>query len=217
MQQTQSTIIRVGIADDHKITRAALASFLAEQDDMAVAGEAWDGRSVIDLARREKMDVLLLDLLMPGRGGLEALPIIRAKSPATAVIVLSSLPEQHYALNSIRMGASGYLNKLCDPLEIIKAVRVVASGRRYISPDVAELMATTLASGPARHPHETLTNREFQLLVRFARGGTSTEIANEMSLSPKTVSTYRTALLRKLELRTNGEMTHYAMVHGLID
>lgn len=212
-----ATIIRVGIADDHTITREALRRFITREDDMEVVGEAWDGRTVIDLARRQTMEVLLLDLLMPGRGGLEALPFIRAKSPTTAVIVLSSLPEQHYAISSLRVGANGYLNKECEPTEILEAVRVVASGRRYLSPNVAELMATKLISGPARHPHETLSDREFQLLVRLARGGTSSQIAEELFLSNKTVSTYRTSLLRKLEMRTNSELTHYAILRGLID
>jgi two-component system invasion response regulator UvrY len=213
-----STSIRVGIADDHSITRTALRRFLAEQEDMVMAGEAWDGRSAIDLVRRAKMDVLLLDLMMPGKGGLEALPMIRAKSPETGILVLSSCPEEHYAVNSIRLGASGYLNKQCEPEEIIDAVRVVATGRRYLSATVAELMASRLTGGSSmRHPHEYLTDREFQLLVRFARGFGSTETAELLSLSPKTVSTYRTVILNKLGLKTNSEMTHYAMVHGLID
>lgn len=212
-----STPIRVGIADDHSITRTALRQFIAEQADMVTAGEAWDGRSAIDLVRNKKMDVLLLDLMMPGKGGLEALPMIRAKSPETGVLVFSSCPEEHYAVNTMRLGASGYLSKQCEPEEIANALRVVAAGRRYVSTNVAELMANRMVRGLMRHPHEYLTDREFQLLVRFARGGGSTEIAESLSLSPKTVSTYRTLILNKLSLKTNSDMTHYAMVHGLID
>ena len=184
---------------------------------MRFAGEAWDGRSAIDLARLKPMDVLVLDLQMPGQGGLDSLGMIRAKAPQLGVLILSNLPEEHYALTLMRLGSAGYPTRQCDPEEIVRAIRTVAAGKRYISPAVAQLMADSLGREGARLPHETLTDREFQLLVRFARGAGSTEIANDLSLSPKTVSTYRTVLLHKLGLHTNSDMTHYALQHGLID
>ena len=209
--------IRVGLVDDHSITRAALRGFIREQDDMVVAGEGWDDRSAIELARESQVDVLLLDIQMPGRGGLAALPIICAKAPDMGVLVLSSCPQEHYALSAIRLGASGYLNKQCDPEEILGAIRKIASGRRYLSVGVAELLATTIATRAARPPHEQLTDREFELFVRFARGFKTSEVAATLFLTPKTVSAYRTAILGKLGLRSNAEMTHYALTHGLVD
>jgi DNA-binding NarL/FixJ family response regulator len=214
---TSNTSIRVGIADDHAITRAALRKFFMEQEGMVLAGEAWNGASVIDLARKVSMDVLVLDLMMPDKGGLDVLPMIRAKSPDTGVLVFSSCPESHYALNAIRRGASGYLNKQCEPEEIASAVRIVASGHRYISPDVAELLISGISNSGKRHPHENLTDREFELLLHLARGEPSTDIAFRLALSPKTVSTYRSLILDKLGLRSSSALTHYAMVHGLID
>ena len=184
---------------------------------MALTGEASTGRGAVAIARGGKVDVLLLDLMMPRTGGMDVLPMIRAKAPQMGVILFTHYPPQHCALAALRLGARGYLNKQCDPSEILRAVRTVAGDRQYLSPDVAELLASNLAGHASRHLHEGLTRRELQLLVHFATGSASAKIALLLSLSPKTVSTYRGAILKKLELRTNSDMTHYAMVHGLID
>jgi two-component system, NarL family, invasion response regulator UvrY len=209
--------IRVAIADDHAITRASLREFIAEQPDMVVAGEAWDGHSAIALTRTRQPDVLLLDLLMPRKGGLDSLRAIRVNSPHTGILVLSSCSELEFGVDVLKRGANGFLSKGCEPAEIVKAVRVVATGKRYITPCIADLMAGALRPGALRHPHEYLTHREFQLLIHFARGQGSAEIADHLSLSPGTVSNYRTGLLAKLGLKNNCGLMHYAMVHGLLD
>lgn len=212
-----TTAIRVGIADDHAITRTALRHLLAEQPDMVIAGEAWNGRSAVEIARVRKLDVLLLDLLMPGQDGIDAMRMIRLKAPRTGILVLTSCPESHFAVDLLRRGAHGFLNKSCEPAEIVDAVRVVASGRRCFTPVVADLMASAIRSGPLRHPHENLNEREFQLLIHFARGHGSAEVAEHLSLSYGTVSNSRSALIRKLGVKNTSGLTHYAMVHGLLD
>ena len=162
------------------------------------------------------MDGMLLDLSMPGQGGIDALAMIRAKAPDVGILVLSIYPEEHYAMNLIRQGARGYLNKECDPLEIVDAIRTIALGKRYFSAQVAELMAQQLDRKADGLPHELLSEREFQVFLKLAAGQTAGQVAEELSLSVKTVSTYRTRLMEKLGLHSNSDLTYYALTNKLI-
>lgn len=208
-------MIRVAIVDDHAIVRAGLRQFLSEQIDLEVTAEAADGRAALDLVRAGGFDVLVMDLSMPGQGGVDALVAIRARAPALPVLILSGFPEEHYATALLRHGASGYLNKECDPEEIVDAIRTVHQGRKYVTRAVAELLAEGLVS-VERPPHEQLSEREFQVFLRLAQGESIGQIAQGMSLSVKTVSTYRTRLLEKMRLSSNSDLTYYALKNGLI-
>lgn len=210
-------MIQVGIVDDHAIVRSGLRQYLSEHVDVRVVGEAANGREAIDLVRNTAVDVLIMDLSMPGQSGLDALAMLRAKSPDTGILILSGYPEEHYAMNLIRQGASGYLNKECEPSEILEAIRTIALGRRYITPVVAELLAQQLHRKDSALAHEQLSEREFQVFLKLAKGATAGEIAEILSLSVKTVSTYRTRLMEKMALSSNSDLTYYALKNGLID
>ena len=210
-------MIKIGIVDDHVIVRSGLRQFFSDHVDLRVVGEAASGREAIDLVRATEIDVLVLDLSMPGQSGLDALAMIRAKAPDIGVLILSGYPEEHYALNLIRQGASGYLNKQCEPLEIVNAIRTIALGRRYISPSVAELLAQQLNQNSDAAAHEQLSEREFQVFLKLAKGETAGDIAKTLSLSVKTVSTYRTRLMEKMNLSSNSDLTYYALKNKLID
>jgi two-component system, NarL family, invasion response regulator UvrY len=209
--------VRVGIADDHPITRAALRAYLEEQDGIEVVAEASSGREAIDLVRTQTVDVLLLDLDMPGQSGIDALTMIKAKAEHVGVLVLSGYPEHQYAVPLIRNGASGYLNKACEPSEIATAIRRVAQGGRYITTVVAELLASQVVAPTPGGLHEQLSARELQVFLKLAQGCSAGEVAAELSLSAKTVSTYRARLMRKLEARSNSDLTYYALKHRLLD
>ncbi len=210
-------MIQVGIVDDHAIVRSGLRQYLSEHVDVRVVGEAANGREAIDLVRNTAVDVLIMDLSMPGQSGLDALAMLRAKSPDTGILILSGYPQEHYAMNLIRQGASGYLNKECEPSEILEAIRIIALGRRYITPVVAELLAQQLHRKDDAAVHEHLSEREFQVFLKLAKGATAGEIAEILSLSVKTVSTYRTRLMEKMALSSNSDLTYYALKNGLID
>jgi two-component system invasion response regulator UvrY len=209
-------MIRVGIVDDHAIVRTGLRQYLSEQVDLRVTGEAANGREALALAQGGEVDVLLMDLSMPDQSGVDALAAIKARCPDVAVLILSGFPEAHYATALLRQGAAGYLNKECDPEEIVNAIRTVALGRRYITPKVAELLADGLAGGAAGALHESLSERELQVFLRLAKGETVGQIAEGLFISVKTVSTYRTRVLEKLKLQTNSDLTYYALKNGLI-
>jgi len=211
------SIVKVAIVDDHAIVRAGLKQFLSEMVDLRVVGEAASGREAIDLVRNVEIDVLIMDLSMPGQSGIDALAMIRAKAPDIGILILSGYPEEQYAVNLIRQGASGYLNKECEPMEIVNAIRTIALGRRYISPAVAELLAQQLNRKEGGAPHEQLSEREFQVFLKLAKGETAGEIAQALSLSVKTVSTYRTRLMEKMGLQSNSDLTYYALKNKLID
>jgi two-component system, NarL family, invasion response regulator UvrY len=208
-------MIRVGIVDDHGIVRNGLRQFLSEEVDLRITGEACNGREALELARGGEVDVLLLDISMPDQGGVDALAAIKARFPQLPVLILSGFPEAQYATALLRQGASGYLNKDCDPNDIATAIRTVALGRRYITPAVAEMLADGL-SGEDRPAHELLSERELQVFLRLAQGQTVGQMAESMFLSVKTVSTYRTRVLEKLKLQTNSDLTYYALKNGLI-
>ena len=208
--------VRVVLADDHEVVRAGLRSLVNASAGIEVVGEARDGAEAIVRARDLKPDVLVMDLSMPGQSGIDALGMIRAKAPDVGILILSGYPEEHYAMNLIRQGASGYLNKECEPMEIVNAIRTIALGRRYISPAVAELLAQQLNRKEGGAPHEQLSEREFQVFLKLAKGETAGDIAKALSLSVKTVSTYRTRILEKMNLRTTAELMRYVITHRLV-
>ncbi|MET0543886.1 MAG: response regulator transcription factor [Variovorax sp.] len=210
-------MIKIGIVDDHAIVRNGLRDYFANHVDLRVVGEAASGREAIDLVRNNDIDVLVMDLLMPGQSGIDAIAMIRAKAPDVGILILSGYPEEHYAMNMIRQGASGYLNKDCDPAEIVKAIQVVAMGRRYITPAVADLLARQLDRKDNAPVHEHLSEREFQVFLKLAKGETIGAIGEALSLSVKTVSTYRTRLMEKMNLASNSDLTYYALKAQLID
>jgi two-component system invasion response regulator UvrY len=209
-------MIRVAIVDDHAIVRAGLKQYFADQVDLKVTGEAANGREALDLVRKGEVDVLLMDLSMPDQSGVDALAAIKARAPELPVLILSGFPEEHYATTLLRQGAAGYLNKECDPEEIVKAIRTVHRGRKYITPGVAELLADGLSGAGEKPPHEQLSEREFQVFLRLAKGETIGHMADSMSLSVKTVSTYRTRVMEKMKLSSNSDLTYYALKNGLI-
>ncbi len=210
-------MIRVVIADDHVIVRSGLRQYFADQVDLKVTGEASNGREALDLVRKGEVDVLLLDLSMPDQSGIDALAAVKARAPELPVLILSGFPEEHYATTLLRHGASGYLNKECDPEEIVKAIRTVFRGRKYITPAVAEMLADGLGGGNVdKLPHEQLSERELQVFLRLAKGETIGHMADSMSLSVKTVSTYRTRVMEKMKLASNSDLTYYALKNGLI-
>jgi len=210
-------MIRIAIIDDHAIVRAGLRQFLSEQVDLTVVAEASNGREALDIVRKGQVDVLVMDLSMPDQSGVDALAAIKAREPDLPVLILSGFPEQHYATTLLRQGASGYLNKECDPEEIVKAIRTVVRGRKYITAGVAELLADGLSGGVGdKLPHEQLSEREFQVFLRLAKGETIGHMADSMSLSVKTVSTYRTRVMEKMNLSSNSDLTYYALKNGLI-
>jgi DNA-binding NarL/FixJ family response regulator len=209
-------MIKVGIVDDHAVVRAGLKQFLGEQVDLRVTGEAANGAGALQLARQQEVDVLVMDLAMPDQSGVDALAAIKARFPQLPVLILSGYPETHYATTLLKQGASGYLNKECDPVEIAEAIRVLARGRRYITSTVADLLADQVTGAADKARHEALSERELQVFLHLAQGQTVGRLAESMCLSVKTVSTYRTRVLEKLKLRTNSDLTYYALKHGLI-
>jgi DNA-binding NarL/FixJ family response regulator len=210
-------MIRILIADDHAIVREGLKQIVAETSDIRVEGEACDGHQVIDLIRREHWDLVLLDLSMPGRGGMDALRQLRRERPELPVLILSIHPEDQYALRALKDGASGYLTKESAPEELVKAIRKAARGGRYVSASLAERLAAEIAAGGDGPPHARLSDRELQVMLMLASGQTVSEVANELSLSVKTISTNRARLLKKMGMKTNAEVTYYAVKQGLVD
>jgi DNA-binding NarL/FixJ family response regulator len=209
-------MIRIAIVDDHAIVRSGLKQFFSEQVDLRVTGEASNGREALDLVRKGEVDVLVMDLSMPDQSGVDALAAIKARAPDLPVLILSGFPEEHYATTLLKQGASGYLNKECDPEEIVTAIRTVYRGRKYITSGVAQLLADGLQGGGDKAPHETLSEREFQVFLRLAKGETIGHMADSMSLSVKTVSTYRSRVMEKMNLSSNSDLTYYALKNGLI-
>ena len=210
-------MIHALIADDHTIVREGLKQILSETTDITVADVASTGQEVIEKVRANSYDVVLLDISMPGKTGLEVLKQIKTEHPDVPVLILTMYPEAQYAIRALKAGASGYLIKESTPDELVKAVRTVSEGRRYVSTSLAERLAFDLAGNAGRLPHELLSDREYQVMCRIASGKTVTEIAEELSLSVKTISTYRSRLLEKLSLKNNAELTHYAIQNQLIN
>lgn len=214
---SDKTSIRVFIADDHAIVREGLKQILAEQRDIAVVGEAETGLDAIKLFRKSRCNVLLLDISLPDRNGIEVLKQVKDEKPDLAVLMLSMHREDQYAIRALKAGASGYMTKQSAPRELVNAIRQVAGGQRYVSAQLAQVLAAQVGDGFDKPPHETLSDREYQTLTMIASGKTVGEIAKELSLSVKTVSEYRSRLLTKMKLKTSAELTHYAIRNQLID
>ncbi|UJR83263.1 response regulator transcription factor [Sandaracinus amylolyticus] len=209
-------MIKVLIADDHPVLRRGLREALSETDDILVAGEAASVHEVRERVRAERWDVILLDISLQGGNGIELLPEIRKERPDARVLILTVYSEQQYAIRALRAGAAGFLTKEAAPEKLIEAIRKVAGGGRWVSPELAETLASLLAGETSGEPHERLSNRELEILKMIASGRTVSEIAKDLALSVKTVSTHRTRILHKMGMRTNAELTHYAVRHGIV-
>jgi two-component system, NarL family, invasion response regulator UvrY len=209
--------IRVLIADDHAIVRQGLRQILSDTPDLTVAGEAENGVQAVNMVRGGEWDVVLMDVSMPDRNGIDALKLIKKEFPRLPVLILSMYPEEQYAIRALKAGAAGYLTKQSAPELLVTAIRQVASGKKYVSPSLAEELANAIGEDSERPAHEKLSDREYQTLCMIASGKTPTEIAEALSLSVKTVSVYRARLLEKMNLRNNAELTHYGLKHGLAE
>jgi two-component system, NarL family, invasion response regulator UvrY len=210
-------MIKVLLVDDHRIVRLGVAQVLSACDDIVVAGEASTGEEALELVRGGAFDIVILDICMPGRGGLDVIKDIRQANQSIRIIILSMHSEEQYAIRSLRDGASAYLTKSCADKELITAIRRVAEGRRFITAEVAERLAYYVeCESENLEPHERLASREFQVFTLIGEGKTVSEIANELSLSAKTVSTYRIRVLAKMGMKTNAQLMRYAIGHDLV-
>lgn len=207
---------RILLADDHQIVRAGLKQLIDAEPDLIVGGEAATSAEALSQLREGTWDLVLLDISLPDRTGVDTLRLIRNHLGEVPVLIVSAFPEEQYAINLLRAGANGYLKKDADSDEILRAIRVVLQGRRYLSPVVADLMADRLDQPGAGPAHQDLSEREFQVLCKLASGMSVTQIADELFISVKTVSTYRARLLTKLQLTSNADLTYYAVKNGLI-
>ena len=214
---SSTSTIKVIIADDHAILREGLKQILAETEDIEVIADAQNAAEAIKLAGTKGLDVMVLDISLPDRSGIEACGIIKKEYPHVPVLMLSMHREDVYAIRALRVGASGYLSKQGASDQLVTAIRAVAKGKKYISEEVALALANQINGGLEKPIHETLSNREFQTLTMIASGQSVSEIADNLSLSVKTVSMYRARLLEKLNLRHNSDLTHYAIKNNLVD
>lgn len=210
-------MIRVVIVDDHALIRRGLRESLTEAGDIEVVGEASDYGELRALLHDTPFDVLLLDINLPGRSGLDVLHSLADDGRRIRTLVLTMYPEDQYAIRALKAGAMGYLNKSAEPAQIVAAVRSLHAGRKYITPAIAEAMAERLTADDTESPHERLSDREFQTMLRLARGQRLSDIATELNLSPKTLSVYRSRVLEKLGMQSNAELTAYCLRRGLID
>jgi two-component system invasion response regulator UvrY len=209
-------MIRIVVADDHPIVRAGLREIIGRETDMTIASEAQTSQEALDIVRRQSADVLILDVMMPGRGGIEVLKQLHQEMPDLPVLILSVHPEDQLAVRALRAGAAGYLTKDSAPAELVGAIRKVVGGGKYVSPKMAERLAEELVGG-AQAPHERLSDREHQILKMIANGRTLTEIADELALSVKTISTYRSRIMEKLNVKTTVDLVRYVLSARLID
>jgi DNA-binding NarL/FixJ family response regulator len=209
-------MINVLIADDHTVVRQGLKQILSEDPQLSVVGEAADGNEVLTALETLSVDALVLDITMPGRNGLDVLKEVKRKWPTLPVLVLSMHPEDQFAIRILRAGAAGYITKESAPEELVGALRKVCSGGKYVSPQLAEKLAVFIGDETTRPQHEKLSDREFEVLRMLALGKTVTEVAEELLLSVKTVSTYRSRVLEKMKMTSNADLTRYALQNGLI-
>lgn len=210
-------MIKILVADDHTIVREGLKQIVGDVGDMVVADEAGNGQEALQKIREGDYDVILLDISMPGRSGLEVLKDIRAEKPKLPVLILSMHSEEQYAIRALRAGASGYLTKASAPDELIGAIRKVSRGRKYVTASLAEKLALELDVDADKPPHEMLSDREYQVMLMLASGKSVKEIADELCLSVKTISTYRSRILEKMNMKKNAELTLYAIQNHLVD
>ena len=209
--------IKVVIADDHAILRAGLKQILAETDDIVVISEAENAAEAIRQGCKSDADVILMDIAMPDRSGMDALKYIKHVNSKIAVLMLSMYREDQYAVRALKSGAAGYVCKQSASSELVNAIRTVAKGKKYITPEVAEILANQVGMESEISPHESLSDREFQTMTMIASGFSVSDIADKLALSVKTISMYRTRMLEKLNLRHNAEVTHYAIKNHLVD
>ncbi|HMK59793.1 MAG TPA: response regulator transcription factor [Dissulfurispiraceae bacterium] len=209
-------MIRVLIADDHKIVREGIKQILSRVPDIEVAGEAGTGQEALEKIWANHYDVVILDISLPGRNGLEILKQIRTQMPKLPVLILSMFPEEQYAIRVFRAGASGYLTKESDRDEIVQAVRWIAEGKKYVTPSLAEKLAAEFEPSSTKALHEQLSDREYHILCLIAQGKSSNDIAEELALSVKTISTHRSRVLEKMSMKSNAELTHYAVQNKLV-
>jgi two-component system invasion response regulator UvrY len=209
-------MLKILIADDHAIVRQGLKQIVTETPDMIVAGEASNGQELLNKIKESDYDVVVLDITMPGRNGIDVLKQLRSERPELPILMLSIHPEEQYALRALKAGASGYLTKESAPDELVVAIRKVSQGGKYISSSLAEKLAFELEVGREQAPHETLSDREYHVMCMIASGKTVMEIAQELSLSEKTISTYRSRILEKMKMKNNAELTYYAIKNQLV-
>jgi two-component system invasion response regulator UvrY len=210
-------MIKVVVVDDHAVVREGLKRIIAENVGMIVTGEAADGHEAMRVIKSEPCDVVLLDITMPNKNGLDVLKELHAESPRLPVLVLSMHGEDQYAIRVLRAGAAGYLTKDSAPAKLVQAIRKVVRGGKYVSPTLAERLVFDLGTDSDKAPHEVLSDREYQVLCMISSGKTVTQIAEELALSVKTISTYRVRILEKLKMKNNAEITRYAIKEGLVD
>jgi len=208
--------IRVILCDDHALIRRGIRDTLSDADDIEVVGEAGEYSELRGLLRTQTCDVLVLDINMPGRSGLDVLHSLKDEGALVKVLVVSMYPEDQYAIRALRAGAFGYVNKGGDPQQLVQAVRTVSQGRKFVTPDIAQMLVESLTTPEVANAHEKLSDRELQTLVMIASGKRLSDIASELTLSPKTVSVYRARVLEKLGLTNNSELTVYAIRNGLV-
>ena len=209
-------MIRVILCDDHALIRRGIRDTLADAADIEVVAEASDYGELRSQLRSHRCDVLVLDINLPGRSGLDVLHVLKDEASPIKVLVVSMYPEDQYAIRALRAGAHGYVNKGSDPQMIVNAVRTVAQGRKYVTPEIAQMLVESLTAPADENPHDKLSDRELQTLVMIASGKRLADIANDLTLSPKTVSVYRARVLEKLGLQNNSELTVYAIRRGLV-
>jgi len=209
-------MIRVILCDDHALIRRGIRDTLSDAPDIEVIGEAGDYPELRSLLREATCDVLVLDINMPGRSGLDVLHVLKDEGSPMKVLIVSMYPEDQYAIRALRAGAYGYVNKGGDPQQLVVAVRTVSQGRKFVTPDIAQMLVESLTTPEVAHAHEKLSDRELQTLVMIASGKRLSDIAGELTLSPKTVSVYRARVLEKLGLANNSELTVYAIRNGLV-
>ncbi len=207
---------RVILCDDHALIRRGIRDTLSDASDIEVVGEAGDYGELRALMRSQSCDVLVLDINLPGRSGLDVLHVLKDEGAAVKVLIVSMYPEDQYAIRALRAGAHGYVNKAGNPEVLLQAVRTVAQGRKYVTPEIAQMLVESLTTVTPEHPHEKLSDRELQTMVMIASGKRLSDIATELNLSPKTVSVYRARVLEKLQLANNSELTVYAIRNGLV-
>jgi two-component system, NarL family, invasion response regulator UvrY len=210
-------MLKILIADDHPVFRRGLKQIIAETPDMVVADEATNGWEVLSKVRTSDYDVVLLDISMPGKDGLDVLTRLKSEKPRLPVLMLSMHPEEQYAVRALKLGASGYLTKESASDELVVAIRKVSTGGKYVSSSLAERLASVVQENAEQLPHEGLSDREYRVMCMIASGKTVSEIAKELSLSVKTISTYRFRILEKMKMKNNAELTHYAINNRLVD
>jgi len=208
---------RVLIADDHPILRTGLKQILTAESDIEVVGEVANGIELLDFLRKHPCDLVLLDISMPKRGGLDVIDEIKQLRRNIGILILSIYPEEQYAIRALRAGASGYLTKASAPNDLINAIHKVLSGGKYISPSLAEILASEIDPYASQQPHKRLSDREYQVMCMLAAGKTVTEVANELNLSVKTISTHRARILEKMNMKNNAQLTFYAVENHIIE